>query len=361
MQTIKTLPEFNALLAENHVGGQWQAEPMLQAAKQGPAPRGVPYLWKWDLVYKLLLEACEVFPESLTARRNINFVNPAFKTGFGTTHTLVSGVQMVLPGEIAWSHRHTLGALRFGIEGSRKLYTVVDGEPLAMEPNDLVLTPNWNWHDHHNDSDRAGIWLDVLDAPLIAGGLNQTFYEELGDVSQPSRDNPGEFVSDRVGLVRPAGERRPVHNYPLRYAWSDVQPMLERMRHAAINPYDGTMLEYINPMTGGSTLPTIACYIQSLPVGFAGKPHRQSSSTLYYVVEGSGTTVVDGVELNWSERDNFVVPNWAQHQHANTGAKPAVLFASSDRPVLDFLGLYREDPDATVATPLPAVPANRLR
>jgi len=87
-------------------------------------------------------------------------------------------MQMVLPSEIAWAHRHSLGALRFGIEGSEKLYTVVDGEPLAMLPNDLVLTPNWTWHDHHNDGDRPGIWLDVLDVRSLRS-LNQLFFEPL--------------------------------------------------------------------------------------------------------------------------------------------------------------------------------------
>jgi 1-hydroxy-2-naphthoate dioxygenase len=359
MQTVKTLDEFNEVLSGRNLIGQWRAEPMLQASKNGPQPRGVPFLWTWNLVRETLIEACEVFPESFTARRNVSFVNPGLPGPFGTTHTLVSGVQLVTPGEVAWSHRHSLGALRFGIEGTQELYTVVDGEPLPMEPNDLVLTPNWTWHDHHNGSDRIGIWLDVLDAPLSAGGLNQTFYEELGDASQPQRQNPGEFISRRAGMVRPAWERRPVQNFPLRYAWSEVRPQLELLGKAAGSVYDGTILEYVNPITGGPTLPTIACYIQSLPVGFTGRPHRQSSSAIYHVVQGSGTTVVGGTELRWNERDNFCIPNWMPHHHVNTGSEPAILFSASDRPVLEYLGLYREDPDETSLSAMPAVPANK--
>jgi gentisate 1,2-dioxygenase len=355
MKTIKSLDEFNQVLTERRLIGQWRAEPALQAAKSGPQPRGVPFLWKWDLVYQTLLEACEVFPDSFTARRNVSFVNPALPGPFGTTHTLVSGVQMVMPGEIAWSHRHSIGALRFGIEGSQELFTVVDGEPLAMEPNDLVLTPNWNWHDHHNHTDHIGIWLDVLDGPLAGGSLNQTFYEELGDAAQPQRENLGEYISERAGLVRPAWERRPVQNFPLRYAWSEVRPLLERLSDADGSAHDGTILEYVNPMTGGSTLPTMACYIQLLPPGFSGKPHRHSSSAVYYVVQGSGTTVVGDTELHWAERDNFCLPNWSQHHHVNDGPSPAILFSVSDQPVLELLGLYREESEAP--RQLPAVPA----
>ena len=359
MKTAKTLEEFNGVLADRNLRGQWLADPLLQASKDGPKPRGVPFIWKWDVVYQTLLEACDVFTESLTARRNVNFMNPGLPPGsFGTTHTIVSGVQMVTPGEIAWSHRHSLGAIRFGIEGSPKLYSAVDGEPMAMEPNDLVLTPNWTWHDHHNEGDRAGIWLDVLDVPLVALSLNQTFYEELGDSSQPHRQNPGEFIRDRAQFVRPAWERRPVRNFPFRYGWSDVGPLLERMSHAQGSSYDGTILEYVNPMTGGSTLPTMACFIQSLPVGFHGKPHRHTSSAIYHVVQGSGTTLVDGDELEWSERDNFCVPNWTRHHHVNHSDKPAILFSVTDQALLDHLGLYREDPEDSRYGAPPVVPAN---
>lgn len=358
MKTIKTLEEFNGVLAGRNLRGQWTADTLLQMSKDGPKPRGVPFVWQWDTVYQTLLEACEVMTESFTARRNVSFINPELKQGFGTTHTIVGGVQMVSPGEVAWAHRHSLGAIRFGIEGTHGLYSVVDGEPMLMEPHDLVLTPSWTWHDHHNDSAAAGIWLDVLDVPLVALSLNQTFYEELGDVSQPQRTNPGEFISDRTGFVRPAWEKRPVRNFPLRYPWSEVKPVLERMAHAEGSPYDGAILEYVNPMTGGSTLPTLGCFIQQLPPGFEGKTHRHTSSTLYHVVAGSGTTIVDGTELEWSERDSFCVPNWMRHSHVNRSSEPAILFSVTDQALLDTLGLYREDPqDSRYGAP-PIAPAN---
>src|SRR5947208_331037 len=56
-------------------------------------------------------------------------------------------------------------------------YTVVEGERVPMFPGDLVLTPNWTWHDHANDTDRPMIWLDGLDTPLVRM-LEAGFYEE---------------------------------------------------------------------------------------------------------------------------------------------------------------------------------------
>jgi len=360
MNAVSSLEDFTASINANNLRGQWQAEAFLQSAIGGPKPAGSPFVWPWQLIHGALLEACEVMPESLTARRNISCANPGLGPRVGTSHTIVAGFQMVMPGEIAWAHRHSLGAIRFGVEGTSKLYSVVDGEPMAMLPGDLVLTPNWSWHDHHNDGDSTAIWLDVLDVPLTHGALNQTFYEPLGDTTQPLRPHLGEYVSERARLVRPTWERRRVRNIPFRYPWAEIEPLLrEYARAGREDPYDGVLLEYVNPMTGGPTLPTMSCRIQLLRPGFVSQSHRHTSSAVYFVVRGSGTTVVDDNELRWSERDIFVVPNWSRHHHVN-GSAEAVLFSVTDDAVLEALGLLRSDPAEALAEP-PAVPADARR
>ena len=40
-----------------------------------------------------------------------------------------------------------------------------------------MLTPNWTWHDHINDTAEPMIWLDGLDTPLVRM-LEAGFYEE---------------------------------------------------------------------------------------------------------------------------------------------------------------------------------------
>ena len=80
----------------------------------------------------ILQSSCEAMPDSYTARRSLIFANP--KLPRGTVQNLLAGMQVVKAGEIAWSHRHTINALRFAIQGSEKVFTVVDGRPLAMEP-----------------------------------------------------------------------------------------------------------------------------------------------------------------------------------------------------------------------------------
>ena len=70
-QAKKSLETFNKELAEVHMTGQWIYEDLLSRAIGGPRPRGDAYLWKWNMVYDKLLEACDVLEESFTARRSV--------------------------------------------------------------------------------------------------------------------------------------------------------------------------------------------------------------------------------------------------------------------------------------------------
>ena len=166
-QVKKSLETFNQELAEVHMTGQWIYEDLLNRAIGGPRPRGDAYLWPWPMVHEKLLEACNVLEESFTARRSVLFGNPGLNDN-ATTHTLLMGIQMIKPGEIAWAHRHTLAAIRFVIKGDGKVFTVVDGEKCPMEPYDLILTPQWTWHDHRNPTQESAIWVDALDVPFLA-------------------------------------------------------------------------------------------------------------------------------------------------------------------------------------------------
>ena len=174
-----------------------------------------------------------------------------------------------MPGEIARAHRHSPSALRFIIEGSGG-YTVVNGARIPMFPGDLVLTPNWTWHDHANDTDAPMIWLDGLDTPLVRM-LEAGFYEQYGEEAQPVGEGSDPSLAKYgVGGLRPAWEPAPTARYsPLwHYPLSQARVALERLAaEGAGSPFDGVILEYTNPLTGGPTMPTIACYIQLLQPG----------------------------------------------------------------------------------------------
>jgi len=357
----KSLGEFDTELEQMHLRGQWKYDELLVQAIGGPRPAGIPYVWKWAALYPKLLEACEVLPESYTARRHLAFLNPGLPRG-GATHTILMGLQMVRPGELAWAHRHSISALRFVVKGNGNAFTVVDGEVCPMEDYDLILTPQWSWHDHHNESAEHVVWLDVLDVPLILG-LNAPFYQPyVGDRQQVRRSTGSEYLQARAGSLRPTWEQPRLQRLPLRYRWSDVESQLRKMANLEGSPYDGISLEYVNPMTGQSALPSLGCWIQMLRPGEETRLHRHVSSAVYFVVRGEGETVVGDQRLQWGQYDSLAVPNWSWHQHINRSrTEEAILFSANDIPVFQAFGLYREEPEESLQMkPAPLVPSPPL-
>ena len=273
MSVSTTIGEFDVDLAQRHIKGAWQYENPTDTVV-GKVPLGVPAVWRWKEVHEKLLEACEVFPDVLTARRGLEFINPALHDG--STHTLLMGMQMLKPGEVAWAHRHTFAAIRFAIEGGLGLATVTDGEVCTMEDYDLVLTPRWCWHDHHNSTENHVTWFDTLDIGLI-NLLNVNVYEPYGDERQPQRPNHADYVSQRTGLLRPVWEERPQLRLPMRYPWRDAEAKLMEMAGAGGSPYDGVVLEYVNPMTGGFNAPD---HHLLAPAACPGSGNQSASSQL---------------------------------------------------------------------------------
>src|SRR5260370_25647918 len=93
---------------------------------------------------------------------------------------LVAVYQMILPGEWARAHRHTPNALRLILDAEPGTYTQVDGVDIAMEPGDVLLTPNWSTHGHGNRGNASAYWLDFLDVPLVQL-LEPMFFEVAED------------------------------------------------------------------------------------------------------------------------------------------------------------------------------------
>jgi gentisate 1,2-dioxygenase len=248
---------------------------------------------------------------------------------------------LILPGEVAPSHRHTQSALRFVIEGSGA-YTAVDGERTTMHPGDFVITPSWTWHDHGNDSDRPMIWMDGLDIPIVAL-LDASFAERFGADEQPLSRPEGDSLARYGAGMMPVGHRAgsqtsPVFNYPYRRTREALETMRRRQEWDACH---GLKMQYVNPVTGGSAMPTLGTFMQLLPKGFAGTDYRSTDGTVFSVVEGRGRTRMGERVFDWGPRDTFVVPSWTWHRHE--AIDDAVVFSFSDRPVHDKLGLWREE------------------
>jgi gentisate 1,2-dioxygenase len=250
---------------------------------------------------------------------------------------------MVRPGEFAPAHRHTMGAIRFVVEG-RGAATVVEGEPLPMEPGDLITTPSWSWHDHVNNGNTPIIWLDGADGPMLhyyQAGFANPFHERQQPVSKPVGWSQKTF-----NVLRPQSSPLPpssIYRPPYRYAWTDTEKAFASIAEAPGDPYDGMLLRYSDPIGGGSTLPTMNCEIQMLRPGEKGRSHRHTYTVVYHAFRGSGTTWIGEQKFDWEQGDSFVAPLWNWHSHENKSREPAILFSINDRPAIEALGFFREE------------------
>jgi len=308
-----------------------------------PEPRTpcVPALWRYDEMRPLLMESGDLITAREAERRVLILENPGVRGASRITQSLYAGMQLVLPGETAPTHRHSASALRFVIESDAG-YTSVDGERTTMHPGDFVVTPSWTYHDHGNPGRGPVVWMDVLDIPLV-NMLDTSFAEHYAsDQVQPVTKKEGDSLA-RFGAnllpvdFAPERQSTPIFSYP----YSRTRETLDWLaQNDAVHPCHGFKMRFANPADGGAPLPTIATFIQRLPAGFRGKAYRSTDATVYCAVEGAGRSQIGKQTFEWKQHDIFVVPSWCAVSHETD--RDAVLFSASDRPVQAMLGLWRE-------------------
>lgn len=308
----------------------WESVMAHKVREGGPAP----HHWKWKVIRPLIDDAMTVTNPAAVERRVLTLTDPDAAGGAGSTSTnLAAGFQILLPGEKARPHRHTMNALRFVIEG-KGAATVVDGKDCPMEEGDLIITPGWTWHEHVHRGDAPIIWLDALDAPL---------HRYLGtDVFEPgpAHDLPG--VADDAAfavpnivpeLNEPATPFSPVFRYPWAAAVAAVR--------AAPKWKDGTRrVRYVNPINGGPTMPLMDCYLTQIDKGTETVRFRSTSNAVCFVCEGRGTSRIGDDTIAWESRDVFSLPhgNWITHK----ADEASTLFLVTDRDTLRRLDLLKE-------------------
>ena len=331
---------FHQRMHANHMYGLWE---LASQMTPHPQPKMIAYMWPWALLESIVGESARAVPVG-DERRALQLFNPGLGGRWATTNNLIAAVQVLLPGEVARAHRHTPTAIRFIIEGTGA-YTAVDGERVYMAPGDLILTPSWAWHDHGNETKERVVWMDGLDIPLIAS-VEAMFFQFYSQPQVPA-SRPANSSRQLYGHahISPTWIKDKPQSSPLLlYSWDETWKALDSMRDHPGSAFDGIVLEYRHPQTGGPVLPTMACRAQLLRPGERTKAHRHTGSAVYHVVEGQGATIINGHRFVWSKGDIVALPPWALHEHANTSqSDDAVLFSIQDSPVFQALGLYYEE------------------
>ena len=309
LRSAGSLEELYRALATVDMGPGWnKSTPSLYPSPKKKFPAAI---WHYAQAKAALDAAGRLINTELAERRNLIMQNPAGGS-YATSRTIVAAYQMIMPGEKARSHRHTPNALRLIIDADPGAYTIVNGERLSMMPGDVVLTPNWCWHGHGNDSRANAYWLDVLDVPLVHL-LEPMFFEP----------HPEEFEKETV-----VANASPMH-----FSWCDTE---RRLAEAAARS-NGQPAEIA---LGDPALDTMALSMIELKAGQGTAARKVMANSVFGVAKGSGVTEVEAATLSWNRGAVIVVPAWQSHVHRSEDG--AVLFRVTDEPVMEKLGFLRE-------------------
>ena len=303
-------------------------------AHGGPGTIETPSLWPWAVMKPLVDDAASMNSTDVIERRVLSLMHPnPAAPGYPFTITnLNAGFQVLLPGESARPHRHSMNALRFVLDGNGA-NTVVDGKPCPMFEGDLILTPGWTWHEHIHDGQGPIVWLDVLDASLHRYLGTDAF--EPG----PPHDIPARTADDAFAFANLVPEvTGPVTHSPVfRYPWSTAAAAVAV---APQSPDGARRVRYANPATGGATMSLLDCTLMQLDAGQTTNGFRTSSHSVCAVVEGRGSSTSGDATIAWGPKDVFTLPagQWVTH----AAAERTRIFVTTDREVLRRLDLLEE-------------------
>ena len=253
-------------------------------AHKPPAPPQEAHLWEWSKTRPLLEKAFDATSPEMVERRVLQYLTPYSKSPEDeyTVGTMLACVQCLLPGETARPHRHSMGAIRFVLEGSGAT-TIVNGKPCPMEYGDLILTPAWCWHEHHHDGDVPVLWLDALDVPLH-GYLGTARFQPPPVTDMPETVPDAAFAAAGFLPADSLSETR--HSPVFRYSYAEAKRALAS---APAAPDGSRTIRYSNPISGEQAQPLLDCTMVALERDKETARRRSNASTACVVVAGIGT------------------------------------------------------------------------
>lgn len=307
-----SMEELYALLARAGIENGWnKPTPSLWPL---PNKDFKPAHWAYREAKAALNAAGRFVNTELAERRNLILANPMEGVTYPTVRTLVAAYQMVKAGETAKSHRHTANALRLVLDTAPGAYTIVDGKKIPMEPGDVLLTPNWAWHAHSNESRENAYWMDFLDVPTVHV-LGPMFFEHHPD---------GIEKADEIAADSPA-----------RFSWAETQERLD----AADEASPGRRIIEL----GDPAMATISLKVTRLEAGASFEVEPSTLSTIWSGMDGSGSVTMDGETFEWARGDAIAGPSC--FKQVWTAKERSHLLQVSDEPLLSRLDWLRPVPE----------------
>ena len=325
-----------ALTAQNLVPLWPSLRAVLPADKPRPNTRTTH--WAYAAIKPLLLQAGELTPIEKAERRVLVLANPGHGLDkMQASAAIYLGMQLLMPGEWAPSHRHTPNAVRMVVEGEGA-WTTVDGEQCPMSPGDLILTPTGLWHEHGHDGSQPVIWLDVLDLPLVH--YIEASYHIDGD-RQRTQPGRGDRTHAHGGLLPTPVLGRAGKAYPmLRYPWAAARAALLAL--ADDRPDVATVqITYSNPETGGDAENILGFYALMLRPGQLLALPARSPAMVLHLIEGGAAVQVQDQRFVLAWADTCCAPGYTGVALTNTSTTaPAFLFIADETPLHKKLGVF---------------------
>jgi gentisate 1,2-dioxygenase len=268
-----------------------------------PQPTFKPAVWRFADAKKALDASHNMVPADQTERRNLIMVNPIEGNTYATTRHLVAAYQCVMPGDRARTHRHSAAALRLVLQGTKGVYTIVNGTRIDMLPGEVLLTPAWCWHGHANETGETGYWIDFLDIPFIQ--LTEAMFFE----------------------PYPPGGLEPI---------TSEGPTAMRIpsREALGEGADAKTVEIAKGI-----MPTIALHLIRQPKGGMVEAPKSTANAIYAVVSGQARFIAEEFDTVIGVGDVVAMPCW--HAHTIEAPQDAVVLKVTDEPIFEKLGLSR--------------------
>ena len=303
-----------------------------------PRPNTRATHWAYADIKPLLMQAGELTPIEKAERRVLVLANPGHGLDkMQASAAIYLGMQLLLPGEWAPSHRHTPNAVRMVVEGEGA-WTTVDGEKCAMRRGDLILTPTGLWHEHGHDGSEPVVWLDVLDLPLVH--YLEASYHINGD-RQAVKPGRSDRAYSRGGLLPTPVFERSRKTYPmLRYPWADARAALVAFAHDRPDQ-EAVQITYANPETGAHAENILGFYALMLRPGQTLKLPVRSPAMVFHLIEGSARVAVEDQHFSLAEADTCCAPGYTPVTLFNASANaPAFIFIADETPLHQKLGVF---------------------
>ncbi len=347
--TVEEEVELNAMyeaMDEAHLKPLWRQIDTLMP--NVPAPTAVAHKWVWADLITVAQRCGELVPVGRGGeRRAIGLANPGLGGNAYIAPTLWAAIQYLAPGENAPEHRHSQNAFRFVIEGEG-VWTVVNGDAVPMRRGDLLLTPGWNFHGHHNVATKPMAWLDGLDIPFQQS-MDTSFFEYgseiLTDESTPDLSR-SERLWSHPGL-RPLAFPGEQSASPIgRYSWEHTDAALNDQLALEDAGFPGVVgpghaaIRYTNPTTGGDVMSTIRCEFHRFRPQAGTDLTHEVGNRVFQVFQGSGQITVADRSFEVEKGDVVNIPSW-QPWSVNAGDDGLDLFCFSDFPIFEKLDLAR--------------------